>query len=341
MHPLSKAAACLTITSLLWPQPAAWADEQPAASGLAMLYRSQVVINTTAYSPASQPLSIGGQLYLPLRWTMNTLGVSEVCWTPDETAARQATIRVAVPSYFLLQQYQSLIKGLTVDGSDLQHTLPPQLYRIDLPPAPLQESSALRRTPRALHLEIVDGERTYEQDIYDYLLVDGQYYLSSYWFNQLFGAEITEDAHADTVSVTAPTVDHWQKALNALQQQLACGEPQEAAELWIMAQEKQSGGLQYALLSSDLRQRAYAQAAAAGSWLTADGSSSFGQAAVTDTQRLSSNKVLYTLQFSEMLGASPNKTLRQQLTVERISGTWQITAVSGDTDYYTLLPAEE
>lgn len=42
-----------------------------------------------------------------------------------------------------------------------------------------------------------------------------------------------------------------------------------------------------------------------------------------------------------MLGASPNKTLRQQLTVERISGTWQITAVSGDTDYYTLLPAEE
>lgn len=108
-----------------------------------------------------------------------------------------------------------------------------------------------------------------------------------------------------------------------------------------MAQEKQSGGLQYALLSADLRQRAYAQAAAAGSWLTADGSSSFGQAAVTDTQRLSSNKVLYTLQFSEMLGASPNKTLRQQLTVERISGTWQITAVSGDTDYYTLLPAEE
>ena len=50
---------------------------------------------------------------------------------------------------------------------------------------------------------------------------------------------------------------------------------------------------------------------------------------------------LYTLQFFEMLGDSPNKTQRQQITVERLSGTWQITAVSGDTDYYTLLPSEE
>ena len=78
MHPLSKAAACLTITCLLWPQPAAWADEQPAASGLAMLYRSQVVINTTPYSPASQPLSIGGQLYLPIQMEVVTYKEKEV-----------------------------------------------------------------------------------------------------------------------------------------------------------------------------------------------------------------------------------------------------------------------
>ena len=339
MHRSTKIAACLTLSCLLWPQPMAWADEASDASASALPYRSQVVINTTAYSPAARPLSIGGQIYLPLRWTMETLGAPDVLWTPAEDASYQAAIRVTAPSYFLLQQYHSLIKGLTVDGNDLQHTLPPQLYRISLPPSPLKEDNALRRTPVPLRLEIADGDRTYTQDVYDYLLVDGQYYLSGYWFNQLFGADLTDEARTDTVSVAAPSSEHWQQSLDALQKQLACSEPQEAAELWIMAQEKQSGGLQYALLSLDLRQQAYAQAAAAGSWLTSDGSSRFGQASITDENRLSSNKVLYTIQFSEMLGDSPNKTQRQQITVERLSGTWQITAVTGDTDYYTLLPS--
>ena len=341
MRLFSKTAVCLTLSCLLLPQPQALAEELPLSTAAPLPYRSQVVVNTIAYSPESRPLSIGGQVYLPLRWTMHTLGVSDVLWSPNDTASRQATIRVTVPSYFLLQQYQSLIKGLTVDGNDLQHTLPPQLYRISLPPSPLKESTALHRTPRALHLEITDGLRTYERDVYDFLLVEGQYYLSSYWFNQLFGADITEEAAKDTVTLNTSSHDHWRQALNTLQQQLACGEPQEAAELWIMAQEKQSGGLQYALLSADLRQAAYEQAAAAGSWLTAGGNSRFGQASITDENRLSSNKVLYTIQFSEMLGDSPNKTLRQQITVERISGTWQITAVTGDTDYYTLLTAAE
>lgn len=339
MHRSTKLAACLTLSCLLWPQPQSWAAD--ASDAQTLPYRSQVVINTTVYTPAAQPLSIGGQLYLPLRWTMGALGAPDVLWTPGADESHQATIRVTAPSYFLLQQYHSLLKGLTVDGSDLQHTLPPQLYRISLPPSPLKEDNTLRRTPIPLRLEIADGDHTYVRDVYDYLLIDGQYYLSGYWFNQLFGADLTEDVRTDTVSVTAPSTEHWQQSLDALQKQLASSEPQEAAELWIMAQEKQSGGLQYALLSLDLRQKAYAQAAAAGSWLTSDGSSRFGQASITDENRLSSNKVLYTLQFFEMLGDSPNKTQRQQITVERLSGTWQITAVSGDTDYYTLLPSEE
>ena len=171
--------------------------------------------------------------------------------------------------------------------------------------------------------------------------MDGQYYLSAYWFNQLFGASITEEADQDTVTIIAPSREHWQKELQDLEQQLACGEAKEACELWLMAQEKQSGGLQYALLSAQLRPLAYEQAAARGSWLTAGGGPTFGDASITDEKRLSANKVLYDIHFTEMLSVNPNKTLHQQLTVEKISGTWQITAVTGDTDYYTLLPSGE
>ena len=334
MRLIQKTAACLTLSCLLLPQPMAFAEEAPA-----LPYRSQVVINTTPYSPQAQPLVIGGQIYLPLRWTFQTLGVDDVVWTPDETSSRQATISITLPSYFLLQQYHSLIKGLTVEGSDLQHTLPPQLYRISLPATPLQDNHALHRTPRSLRLQLQDGTLTHELAIYDYLFVEGQYYLSSYWFTQLFGAEVTEEASQDAVKLTAPSYDQWQTALNTLQQQLACGEPEEAAQLWIMAQEKHSGGLQYALLAANLRPVAYEQAAT-GSWMTATGSTTFGNASITAENRESSNKVIYDIQFSEMLSQNPNKTLHQQITVEKISGTWQITAVTGDRAYYTLLPPE-
>lgn len=335
MRLIQKTAVCLTLSCLLLPQPMAF-----AAEGALLPYRSQVVVNTASYSPQAQPLMIGGQIYLPLRWTFQTLGVGDVVWTPDETSSRQATISITAPSYFLLQQYQSLIKGLTVDGSDLQRTLPPQLYRISLPANPLEENHALHRTPRALRLEVKDGDLTHELAVYDYLFVEGQYYLSSYWFNQLFGAEITEDASQDSVTMQVPTYDQWQTALNTLEQQLACGEPEEAAQLWIMAQEKHSGGLQYALLAANLRPVAYEQAAASGSWLTATGSTTFGNASIAETKRESSSKVTYDIQFSEMLALSPNKTLHQQITVEKIGGTWQITAVTGDRAYYTLLPQD-
>ena len=106
-----------------------------------------------------------------------------------------------------------------------------------------------------------------------------------------------------------------------------------------MAQEKHSGGLQYALLAANLRPVAYEQAAT-GSWMTATGSTTFGNASITAENRESSNKVIYDIQFSEMLSQNPNKTLHQQITVEKISGTWQITAVTGDRAYYTLLPPE-
>lgn len=332
MRILQKTAACLTLSCLLIPASPVWAAEE------ALPYHSQIIINDTLYSPIAQPLAIGEQIYLPLRWTFNTLGINDVTWTPSETAAYQAVITLSAPSYFLLQQYQSLLKGLTVDGNDLQHTLPPQLYRITLPPSPLLEETSLRRTPRALALDITDGDYTYRLDVYDYLLVDGQYYLPSYWFNRITGAEMSEDMAKDALALTAFPTEHWQKALDTLSQQLACSEPSEVMALWFMALEKQSGGLQYALFAQNLRSQAYKQAAASGTWHTANGDATFGQATITDEKTLSSTKHLYTIQFSELLAQKPNKTLHQQITVEKINGAWQITAITGDTAYYTLLP---
>lgn len=336
MRFLQKATAALTLSCLLLPTPVGLAESLPVADTAPSLYRSQVIVNGTATQPQAQPI-IGSEIFLPLRWTMNQLEVDDILWKPDETTSRQATISLEAPSYFVLKQYQSLLDGLALDSDDLKHTLPLQMYRITLPASPLQSASAVVRTPKHLLLNITNGEITHELPVYDYLLIEGQYYLSSYWFNQLFGANILEDSAKDTVTITAPSTDHWLQALDNLQQQLICTEPKEAIDLWIRAQQKCSGALQYTLLSAELQQTAYSNAVAKGTWTTGASSTAFSDAVITDTQQIDVNTVVYDLQITETLSGQPNKTLHQQITVKRQIGKWQIVAVTGDIDYYTLL----
>lgn len=336
MSILRKTTAWLTLTCLLLPAPQALAQDSAAPSAMHTVYRGGLLLNGQALTPTPSPLVLGNDIYLPLRWSMNALGVTDVGWSPDETGEYVAKITLTAPGYFLLQQYQSLINGLKVTAEELKSPLPEQLHRIDLPLSPLRESSGVQRAPRALLLVVSNGSAQSQLAVYDYLLVDGQYYLSDFWFNQLFGADIAEAADKSAVTINAPELAQWQRRLDALQDQVVCREADDAIGLWMRAQKTRSGALQYALLSPQLQQAALAQAQKSG-WTTGSDITSFGNALITDKETISSGKLRYALQFSELLADSPNKTLHQKVLVEKIGGRWLITQVEGDIEAFTLL----
>lgn len=295
-------------------------------------YIDTVVISQQVLTPEVRPIWLNGEIFVPLRWSFKQMGAEEIVWTPLDSAEAAGLITCRIADYFQLLQYDSLLQGLAIEEKDLQSPLPPQLHRIAMANTPLVywEREPLQNRP--LILDIGDEQL----EIYDYLLVNNQYYLSVGWLNTLFGAKI--DIDEEKLSIEPLKRNDLTKQLNDFSRQLVCGESDEVIALWIRACERQSGALQYELLSDALKKESYQMALNLGTWQLSNAKTlSDGQ--ITEKSSDGKQRYLYKLTFCEMIIDQPNKILHQQIVVEKIESSWQITAVKGDTDEITLLPA--
>lgn len=322
---LVRTAAVFAVSFLLLPQSA---EAQELAQGAA--YVDTVIVNGQALTPEVRPFIIDGQTFVPLRWAFAQLGVKDLIWTPENTASAKAVITTKIPEYLQLMEYESLLRGLSVSRADLKGELPPQLHRIAFAGNVLEHKTSKINEQPPLIIDTGDARAA----IGDYLLLNNQYYIGVRWLNTLLGAQITFDQ--GILTINGQSRNYWQKQLDELYQQLGCSSADEAVNLWIRAMEKQSAALQYALVNQNLKDTIKANVLKQQSW-SLNTSRTLAHGKITAKDSDGKSRMIYDLEFTEMIGGQPNMSLRQRLIVEKSAFNWQITAVSGDTDDFTLL----
>lgn len=273
--------------------------------------------------------------YIPFRWMVQKMGASKVTWGDE-------TVTVEIPSFLEMHQYVSYLRGLSTVNEN-HYPLPKRLTELSLPTAEFI-SYDQPITQKSLTINIVSNGFEMPWALYDYKIVNGTLFVDHRWLNTLFLADTKYDPKTNTLVVTYMTQEELKDNIRKVEKLVAPTEPEEALALWIKGQQARSGGLQYAALSPELKEKAMTVVKNQG-WVTGGSSPSLGKATVLETEKVNENTVTYIVEYDEMLSGSIYSKFKQTITVQKQTNdnidNWYITNIDNINSYYSILPDEK
>lgn len=295
----------------------------------------RVIINGQEVDPPYPFLVEGDEILIPLKWFATEMGASCVGWNPK---TRETC--VVVDDFLLMHQYLSYLNGLESYKKD-EDPIPEAIQKIELPAYPLINKNPPMLHQKPIELKIVSHGSSMPWAVYDYTLKYTKLYVGIDWLNTLFLAQVTQTP--EEIVITYPTTAELKQHISELEKIAMPTSAEEALNLWIRGQEYRSGGLQYIVLSPGLKEATLASIYAGDSWWVTGGSSpSFRNPKITNLLSPDQETKRFQIEFDEIAGGEILKHSTQMVTIKKYNiennTYWLIDEVTGDTEYYTVLP---
>ncbi|MBL0388718.1 hypothetical protein JJB07_19095 [Tumebacillus sp. ITR2] len=153
-------------------------------------------------------------------------------------------------------------------------------------------------------------------------MVDGVTYGPVRAIAESLGAEVKWNGDQQQVELTAPDLKMQKMQIDLLEQALAPTSPQEAAESWAKAVKERNGAAQYAVSSSELRQKNGPIFGPGGNWVTGVSSPWVEKYEVIDEKQTDDNSYAYKVVFSYATSTGPAGQGITQLIVHRYGDKW-------------------
>ncbi|NLC06646.1 MAG: copper amine oxidase N-terminal domain-containing protein [Syntrophomonadaceae bacterium] len=304
-------------------------------------------LNGTVVSAPSDTRIVNSQVMVPLRWAAEQLGVSSIEWEPEK---RNVTIKTN-QDLFKIKILASYINGLeprSIDKEAEMWPLPEKVKTIDLP----------RLRDRQLVLNLAAGKEeplmspltpvltitlTYDNasytDVYAVYSAEnhnGHIYVPMDWLAELFYADVHYNEATNLLSIQAPDLKLIEQQIAAIEDILVPNTPEEAVKLWGRGEQTRSGALQYAALSTELRQQADKLIRESG-WVTGFSSPWVGPMTIKEEKMLSDTAVEYTVTFPEVTSTPPHPIATEKMVVEKLAFAgkegWFITEMPQSSGY--------
>lgn len=293
----------------------------------------EIILNGEVMNPPFEIIRVNDELLVPLRWFANAMGASSVNWNHKEQ-----TVTVVVDDFRKSRQYLSYLSGLESASED--YPLAKRLQHLKLPPYPLHSQNPIMIHKSPINLTITSGEMTMPWAIYDYTFINGTLYVGTDWLNILFLAQIENSP--TTLSIIYPTANELTQSIAEFESLTTPRSPEEAIALWIHGQQYRNGALQYSALSPKLKEQALSHTSTQG-WVTGGSTPSLEEATITSNFPIDDNTFIYEIEVRERTAPNEYSQIHQTITIQKYTinnaDYWLINNVTGDLDYYTVLPS--
>jgi len=313
-----------------------------------------VQINGSAVNAPADMNVIEGQVMVPLSWAAGQLGADSVQWN---SATRRVTIKTSQDFYNMekLASYANALQSSADEHDEQIWPLPDKAKNLDLSYAvpnrewvlnlkqfkPERGGLALPIDRDQINIHITSDDGSYEHSMWVHSIENHQdhYYLPMDWLEYLFKAKVNYDQTTNVLSIQTPDLDKIKSEIALIENTLIPASADEAIKLWGRGEQARNGALQYAALSSQLRQEADKSNYVRQSyWVTGGSSPSVGPITIINRDELSDTKVEYTLSFPEITSNPPYTTATEKMVVEKLLNKngqegWYITQILQSSDY--------
>ncbi len=290
---------------------------------------------------------IEGEIYIPLEWLLQRIGVTDYECNGKNADNKKANIRIELPAYFRQFEANMLRKAtetvdITQDNACIFNSKCTRKESVK----GSELSAVNKKTYQSIPIEmnIVSEGFSITFAIYNYEMVDDCFYISEKELTNFGICNITIDEKTKKAVVTYWTqkevLSMSEQYIKKVEEQLRDCDSNEMIALWIEAQRTRNGALQYILLSKELQEKVLPEIKERG-WVTGGSSPSLygGKDTIQDKKEPDDQTVIYTVSYQSMLEEEVNETLEQTVTIKRVEeegrSYWRITKVTGDVGYYT------
>jgi len=302
----------------------------------------------------SQHMSVvEGQVMVPLSWMAGQLGATSVEW---DAAARTATITTP-QDFYSMEKFSSYARALESPIEELNDQiwpLPDEAQSLQVPDLvsnrqwvlnlnkfnPEREGLTLPAPRDYITIKITSPDGTYEHSsvVHSIENHEDHYYLPMDWLEYLFKAKVNYDGDANILSIQAPDLERIKSEIERIENALIPGSADETIKLWGRGEQTRNGALQYAALSTQLRQEADKSAYVRQSfWVTGSSSPQVGPITIASRNQLSDTKIEYTLSFPQVSSGQTYAIATEKMVVEKLSVNgregWFITQILQASGY--------
>lgn len=323
-------------------------NEKSLKAGMLRLHLNGFAVN----APPDMSV-IEGQVMVPLRWSADMLGATAVEW---DNATRTVTITTPQDFYSLekLSSYASALQNPIEVYNEQVWPLPDKARNIvptDLLPnrqwaleleqfKPMAKGLFLPAPRDYITITIASNDGLYEHSSVVHSIENhqGHYYLPMDWLEYLFNARVSFNEAANILTIITPDLGKIISEIERIEAALSPGNADEAVKLWGRGLQTRNGALQYAALSSRLRQEADESPYVRQSyWVTGCSSPQVGPISIESREQLSDTKVEYTISFPEIFSGQIHAIAREKMLVEQLSDGnqkgWFITQMPQSSGY--------
>ncbi len=296
---------------------------------------------------------VEGQVMVPLSWMAGQLGATSVEW---DAAARTATITTP-QDFYSMEKFSSYARALESPIEELNDQiwpLPDEAQSLQVPDLvsnrqwvlnlnkfnPEREGLTLPAPRDYITIKITSPDGTYEHSsvVHSIENHEDHYYLPMDWLEYLFKAKVNYDGDANILSIQAPDLERIKSEIERIENALIPGSADETIKLWGRGEQTRNGALQYAALSTQLRQEADKSAYRIQSyfWLPAVRGPQVGPITIASRNQLSDTKIEYTSLSRRSLlwfyAIATEKMVVEKLSVNGREG-WFITQILQASGY--------
>jgi hypothetical protein len=158
------------------------------------------------------------------------------------------------------------------------------------------------------------------------------------WLEYLFSVRVSYNEAANILDIQTPDPDQIKSELARIEKALIPDNADDAVKLWGRGMQTRNGALQYAALSPQLRREADKSPYIRQSyWVTGCSSPQVGPVTIASRNKLSDNKIEYTISFPEIFSGQTHATATEKMVVEKLADNgqdgWFITQILEASGY--------
>lgn len=312
-----------------------------------------VQINGSVVNAPDDMDIVEGQVMVPLRWAAEQLGANSVKW---DSATRTVIIKTQ-QDFYNIEKLTSYANGLQSSADEQAeqiwplpdraknlnrfYAVPNRKWALELKqfnPERVGLNLPIEHDYICIRITSDDGAYEHSSAVHSIENHQDHYYLPMDWLEYLFHAKVNYNTAANVLSIQTPDLNKIKTEIAQIENTLIPASADEAIKLWGRGEQTRNGALQYAALSPQLRQEAdKSNRVRQTYWVTGFSSPWVGPITIINQDKLSDNKIEYTLTFPELTSAPPNTTATEKMVVEKLlySGQegWYITQILQPSGY--------
>ena len=290
------------------------------------------------------------QVMVPLRWSANLLGAASVDW---DAATRTVTITTP-QDFYNMEKYRSYAAALNPPVEEFNDKIWPltdivkeievpdltsnRLWVLNLQQFKPENAETQPHDNITITITSPDGIYTHSSVANSIENHQGHYYLPMDWLEYLFSVRVSYNEAANILDIQTPDPDQIKSELARIEKALIPDNADDAVKLWGRGMQTRNGALQYAALSPQLRREADKSPYIRQSyWVTGCSSPQVGPVTIASRNKLSDNKIEYTISFPEIFSGQTHATATEKMVVEKLADNgqdgWFITQILEASGY--------